>query len=680
MSRVEYRTMNYVPARRLAVGRLIGVAVGVLGLAAVSAFLMWHVAAPSAPTAGANTSAGPSGLQAARATIAQVNAPVAITGGSAVLPKLTDNRVFYVGGEGSQSLLGSYLLSNGDILLTGRCDDLNWVPADVERVTLDAGQLDSKDPGIGFILHVSSDLQTLRRVIHFPAGTVGNIQRIRGTEAPGSDTGTLYISGARTVDDPQRDGYFIARLVGNGVSAPISGVQWVHSVSAKPRRASGFQGQSQYKILQPWDVGNDGRVVFGVGADYDFDWAAMEVIDSNGQPLTMPGWPNEGGKSMIVLKAGRQNSMRSHTQEDFDFRTDDENGNPGRKGRYPDDVYFNAPHPNTRGPGYTGYGVGRHPTQRLGQIAIDRRNNHLYFGYNGQSRLPGGNPDFEPAIVAMDDQGNLKWWARGYQEIERTGENEAKHRDAINSPPDQYIDGVAIDYANNRLVVNARCHGNGVINFWQGDKLVHSPGSSGFQNRFTGRNGNIHIGWLGKYGLDDGRIYAATYVAEFAAGSDAPKLTGGKLAGWPNPNAGWPDVNTTRVGSEISVDRKGRVYIVGNGRRPFTTNDAYVTNYKPDEGTSQWSDFVRVYEPDLSTLAYSSLLRGKWEPGEEKSTGHDVNLRHVVPANGGLIVVGEFKKSDTSDAPDTKTTNAPKWGKPDYTGPGNGIVGALKFE
>lgn len=676
MTRVDLRSMPYPHAgARHIDGATIALSLLALVLLVASASAVWMLTADrsSSPTRAPNATPLVSGATSLAMS------PTVPAAGEAVLPVAKDNAVFYVGGDGNEELLFVHLLSNGEILVAGHADDLSWLPNDTRRVELDPAGIDSQGQGVGFLLQLAPDLSTVRSVIHFPANTVGNIQRIRSTEVPGTATGVLYISGTRVVADPSRDGYFIARLRGNGVDQPISGIEWVRDISAPPRRASGSKGSSHYREVQPWDVGNDGRVIYGVGAEYDFDWAAMEALDAAGNPLALPGWPKEGDKSMIVLKAGRQGSLRSTTQQDFDFRTEDENGNPGRKGRFPDDYYFSGPLP-AKGPGYTGYRTSDKPTQRLGQIAIDRRNNHLYFGYSTQTRLPGGNPDFEPAIVAMDDRGNIKWWARGYKEIERAPNDGGKNVDAINSPPDQYIDGVAIDYSANRLVVNARCHGNGVINYWAGNALKHSPNANGFQNRFTGSAGNIHIHWLGKYGLDDGRIYAATYVAEFADSSSADPFPDGKLAGWPNPNTKWPNVNTTRVGPDIAVDARGRVYLTGNGRRPFTTSDAYVSNLKPGQGVSAWSDFVRVYQSDFRSLDYSSLLRGKWDPQTGKSDGHETRLRHVVPVQDGLLVVGTMKKSETSDAPDVQTRNVPAWGADNYRGPTSGIVGLLKID
>ncbi|MBK7084986.1 MAG: hypothetical protein IPH53_10085 [Flavobacteriales bacterium] len=123
----------------------------------------------------------------------------------------------------------------------------------------------------------------------------------------------------------------------------------------------------------------------------------------------------------------------------------------------------------------------------------------MYIGFNTKSVLPGGEPDFEPAVMAMDADGALLWWSRLYHEVTPGG-------DTVNSSPDQYIDALAIDYsqppASGMLVVNARCHGNNVENLWEGSSIAANPGASGFQNQFTGTNGNIHISWLGKLKLE----------------------------------------------------------------------------------------------------------------------------------------------------------------------------------
>lgn len=591
------------------------------------------------------------------------------------------NIVAYAGGAGNEAFRYVHVLSNGDLLVAGSADALDWVPAGANRTELQVGPIDSTDPSsIGYLLHLSPDASTIKSVLSFPKGTVADISRIRSTEIPGQPTGAVYISGRRTIAagaDPKSDGYFIARLDGNFVDKPVTGIEWAINVYAYARKAGGFKGTGSYKDIQPWDVGSDGRVIYGVGADYDFDWAAIEAVDASGKRLQMPNWPaQEGGNSFVSLKAGRQGSLRSTTQEDFDFRTTDENGNEGRKGKYPDDYYFSGP--DKKGPGYTGYRTSDKPTQRLGQIAIDRRNNHLYFGYSTQTRLPNGNPDFEPALVAMDATGKLLWWARGYKEVERPADNPKGNQDGLNSPPDQYVEAVAIDYKNDRLVALLRCHGNGVINFWQGDKLATSPGAKSFQKNFTGQNGNIHISWIGKYGLTDGKIYNATYMAEFSDGAKVQGNLGGLLAGWPDPNAGWPDVNTTRAVEELSALPDGSPLVIATGRRPFTTSNAQVQMLKPGEGASAWSMFVRTYAPDLSTITYSTTLRGPWDAATGKSQAGEIKLLHAAAAGDKIIIVGRHDRGESAGDQDMKAQNVPAWANDKPSGATSAVIAIVE--
>lgn len=592
-----------------------------------------------------------------------------------------ENVVAYAGGSGNDAFQHVHVLSNGDLLIAGKSDSLDWLPEGIKRVPLSADSIQSEDPEhIGVLLHLSSDARTVKQVLYFPQKTVGDISRIRSTEVPGQPTGSIYISGRRTLPqgtDPRNDGYFIAKLDGNFVDRPVTGLEWTINIKAPPRKASGYKGSSSYKDIQPWDVGSDGRVIYGTGSEYDFDWASIEAVNSSGQPMIMPDWPaQEGGRSFIALKAGRDGSLRSRTQEDFDFRTMDENGNPGRKGKFPDDYYFSGP--NLKGPGYTGYRISDKPTQRLGQLAIDRRNNYLYFGYSTQTRLPNGNPDFEPAIVCMTDTGKLLWWARGYQEIERPVENPKKDQDSINSPPDQYVEAVAIDYKNDRLVALLRCHGNGVINFWQGDKLKANPNAESFQKRFTGKNGNIHISWIGKFGLNDGVIYNATYMAELTDNAKVQGQLMGLLEGWPNPNAGWPDVNTTRAVEELSVLPDGSPLVIAMGRRVFTTRNAQMQMVKPGDGQSAWSMFVRTYAPDLSTITYSTILRAPWEPATGKSTGGEIKIFHAQWAGDKIVVVGQHQTAESGPGEEMKAQNVPEWAKDDPKGPTSAVLAILK--
>jgi hypothetical protein len=590
-----------------------------------------------------------------------------------VLPPATDS-VFYVGGAGEQWLRDAVQLSDGTVLLAGGATDLSWAAGvPTTALGLPAGMNTVSAGNTAFLLHVSADLSTPLHLVTWPADTFRDVARLRTTNVPGQPTGELYVSLTRDTASWQGDGYAIARLDGNFVDDVPTAVEMAYEVVAEPRSAGGRTGESAYKTIQPWDVDASGNVVFGRGAEYDFNWAIVEKIDRDGNRMVVPGWPAHwvdiGGEfrghaddftgpgvlthSGIVMKAGRAGSLRSVTQADYDLVQSDGNGRTDRPGKWPDDYFFSGPCDANcpGGPGYTGYRVSSKPTQRVGGIVIDRRNGDLYFGYSTQSVLPGGNPDFEPAMVAFDDDGNLRWWNRLYEE---TGSN---------SSPDQYVDDLAFDYANDRVVVLARAHGNNTVNLWRGNDIAARPGASGFQNQFTGTSGNIHISWLGSFDLD-GELHASTYVAEI--GNTPSGVTGTlsdpNLDGWHNPNAGWPDLNTTRCEAGIDVDPQGRVAIACTGRRTITTHDAWQTMLQASEGESKWNEFVRVYTPDLDDVVYSTLLTGTWDPADPGAP-NETELGGVFALADGFLATGWHTATNgVADGEPVPTGGVPPWG------------------
>lgn len=612
-------------------------------------------------------------LMAALAALATILGPASTAA--------AQNRVFYAGDAARERFHDVHRLSDGTVLVAGQAQDLNWLPPSLPRIQLAAAGLDSAAAGqVAFLLHLSADLGTPLRVVHFPPGSARDVFKIRSTEVPGTATGQLYVSGSR--DGASVDGYYLARLNGNFVDAVPTATAFVRNV-----RASG-----DHKERQPWDVGADGAVVFALGRSFDTEWAAIEKIDGNGAGVVVEHWHahwHDGGEwdgtpassygngatqplrySAIVMKASRRGSLRSTTAADYGALSADGNGNPGRQGRFPDDYYHTGPCalsgsgtcPSTM-PGYTGYRATGARTQRVGAIVIDRRDNALYFGYATQSVLPGGNPDFEPAVVAMAANGALRWWDRLYRET------------AANSPPDQYVDGLAIDYGNDRLVVLARSHGNAVDNLWRGNAIALSPGGNGFQNQFTGTNGNIHISWLGSFGLADGRVRHASYVAEFVEGTTN---YGGPhpdplLGGWPNPNGGWPNVNTTRCGAdagfsgEVVVAADGAVAVACKGRRTITTIDAHQQMPRPNQANppaGSWNHYVRVYQPNLSGLRYSSLVNGAWDQATGAG-GDNTRVVGLAFAPDGLLVAG-WHAADGQGAASGQpvpVASVPAWGR-----------------
>ncbi len=584
-----------------------------------------------------------------------------LSGQQAIAETKPADTVGYLAAAGSQSLETAFALSDGTLLLGGGATDLSFVPAGVPRVELTGPKPTSADTGrVAFLLHVSGDLQTLLRVVTLPQGTAADVSVIKTTSVPGEATGELYISGLRRGQGKEiSDGYYIAKLDGNFVASAPTAVVWCRDV-----RATG-----PLKEGQPWDVGGDGKVVYAEGDPYSYDWMAVGRFKADGEPDVVPQWRTHWGqdadgknvehagtldeftgsahRSAIVLKVWGRGDLRSWTEAEYNLPTSD--GNGGKKiGKWPFDAMFDGYYdPQTKktakvrddGRGYYGYRWGNTPCAHIGAIVVDRRTNMFYLGGNNKSRLPGGNPDFEPWLVAMDREGGLRWWQRLYSE------------EAGVSTPDQYIDALAIDYARpaddgGAIVVAARAHGNNVNNLWQGNQVKHpdNPGR-GFQDGFTGTHGNMHFSWLGRLTLAEGVLLHATYLAEYGEGAnhqDSP-FTDPLISHWPHFRAGWPDLNTTRVSPHgLAVDLEGNVYVTARGRRVITTRNAFMEMPSPirDKGSKgHWSDFVRVYKQDLTGLRYSSILAGKWDwqTGEGYS---EVKLRAVLPVEGGLITVG----------------------------------------
>jgi hypothetical protein len=590
----------------------------------------------------------------------------------AALTSHAQDRVFYGPSSDGARFNDVLPLSDGDVLIAGSAATLNWLPQGTPIVPLDAGGLSSSAVNRrAFVLHLNPALDQVIAAYAFPANTVRDVFKLRSTERPGQPTGAIYLSGAR--DGGSTDGYYLARFNGNGVDAPITGLSFVYSVGAG----------GDHKERQPWDVSGAGEVFFATGIPFDSSFATIEKLSSTGTRMVVPDWwahwgtngewrgtpassfpgPGTLGYSGLVMKAARPGSLRSWTQSDFDLTASDGNGNSGRKGKYPDDYYFSGPCPLagsacTAAPGYTGYRIQGITTQRVGGIAVDRRDGTLYFGYSTKSTLPGGNPDFEPAVVSMAATGALNWWSRLYQET------------TANSSPDQYVDALAIDYAQNRVVVLARSHGNNTINFWSGNAISAMPGAAGFQNRFSGTNGNIHISWLGAFDLAQPTLRAATWVAEYfdpgeGLGTAHPDPN---LMGFPNPNAAWPKLNTTRCGADsgysggLKVSRTGEVAVLCVGRRTITTTNAHQKMLLPGAGNSTWNQFVRVYRPDLSGVRYSSLLTGAWT-----DTGGGDNTQFpgfAFDASARVIAAGFHRAtSGIANGNPLPTLNVPAWGR-----------------
>ncbi|MEM9991360.1 MAG: hypothetical protein AAF738_06315 [Bacteroidota bacterium] len=592
------------------------------------------------------------------------------------IPFAQQNLVTYGGDSGRDGFLDVLQLSDGTFLVSGYAESLNWIATSVPRTSINLPNVNNGNGTnlYGFILQFSPDFQDILQVVHFPQGAVENVRYLKTTNVPGATTGDLYISGDTEDSKSNNGGYFIAKLNNNFVNGVPTAVDYDLSIWA----------EGYIKENHPWDVGGDGKVVFVLGQTHAYDWSAMHRLDIDGNRELVPNWQVHwkvgGGEhrgtassfsggiagleySGMVFKRGARCCFRSQTATEYNAILPDGNGGT-KQGTWPLDAFFDShctPGSGpTSGPGYTGYRTGSTSIYGAESIAIDRNTNDIFLGMNIKSVLPDGNPDFEPAVLAFDAIGTLKWWSRLYHEIRPDGTT-------VNSSPDQYIDGLAIDYVQNHLVVNARCHGNNAENLWEGNTIANNPSANGFQNRFSGTNGNIHISWLGKLQLADGVLNNSSYVAEYVEGSTnyGSAHPDTNLNNWPDPNQGWPNLNTTRLArNNMKVSRDGSVCIVGTGRRTITTANAYQQMPIPSSGlTGTWNEFARVYRNDLSKPLYSTLLTGDWDTSTGIGGGN-TDLYGIWKAQNGIVVVGVHKASSgVASGTDIPVDNVPSaWG------------------
>lgn len=596
------------------------------------------------------------------------------------MSKAQTNIVTYAGNGGKETFYDILQISDGTFLVCGYAEDLNWIGSGVPDVQLTWSGTIPNSLGtnkFGFILHLSSDLQTILQIVHFPQGAVEDIRFMKTNTLPYTPTGDLYISCNTADSDANNGGYILAKLDHNFINGIPSALEWMNVVWAK----------SGPKDYHPWDVTSDGRVFYITGEAYGYDWSAIYCLDQTGHRAVVNNWrthwlkngsewkgtpassnPNGGIDSVnfsgIVLKIWGRCDLRSWTANEYTTTMSDGNGGT-RMGRWPLDVLFDGPcdpaNPTANSPGYTGYSAAACcPVYGGESICIDKRKNNVYIGMNFKSVASTGSPDFEPAVIAMDSSGMLRWWSRMYHEITPAG-------DTMESIPDQYIDALAFDYTNNKLVVGARCHGNNTENFWEGNTVNSDPAAFGFQNNFTGTNGNIHITWLGKLRADDGVLTNSTYMAEYAEGTGAlgTPHTDPNLDGWPDPNTGWPDVNTTRLSrNAMKVTSNGDVGVLAVGRRTITTANAYQKMVKPaNGGLSCWNSFVRVYDAQFHAPKYSSLVVGVWDTLTQAGGGN-TELFGMYKTSRGVVCVGR-QVADTNGVPsgnNLPVINVTTWG------------------
>ena len=190
-----------------------------------------------------------------------------------VAAKAQTNIVTYAGNAGKETFYDVTQLTDGTFLVVGYADNLLWtgsVPKTQLTYTTTIPRSLSTNR-YGFILHLSSNLQSIMEVVHFPQGAVEDIRFIKTNTQPYRATGDLYIS--CNIADATNGGYLIAKLNNNFVNGVPTALTWGSAVAAKT-------GPKDY---HPWDVTSDGKVYYIAGESYGYDWSAIYCLNKNGR-------------------------------------------------------------------------------------------------------------------------------------------------------------------------------------------------------------------------------------------------------------------------------------------------------------------------------------------------------------------------------------------------------------
>ncbi len=497
--------------------------------------------------------------------------------------------------------------------------------------------------------------------------------------------------------------------------------------------------ESQHRQRQPWDVDAHGRVVYALQREFSHGrWVKIERLNPDGELGVMDSafyqicythydslphngieethvvsdiqihYPVSAGDSVetslkfvdasgqdslantiVVIdslkssfyqfKISSGRSLRSLKKEELDSVNKDEN-KEDRHGLMPMDLLFSKDF-DTYDPGGGFWGqknaVGNMVTALIGDIQIDKRTNHIYFGVsyavNDNNWKNYTYPDFpcptmmgihfESAVVALKENGNVKWWGRGYN---------IKGRASSDSEASQFVDKLAIDYENNRLAVLQRSYGYSDLgnNFFHGDQLAANPGGNGFQNQWTGDVKKTEVSWLGIYELDSLLITNATYIGEYSrtAVPEGSPLDEQNLNNWANPNEGDSDLGKT-VCFDMKVNENGEVIVACAGERVVTTANAYQYMIPPDQNgivdsiPPEHSAFVRKYASDLSSVLYSTILTGDWDI-QTGEGGANTKITSVWSLDDRILVSGWY----SGEGEKLRATQPHAWGDSEANG------------
>ena len=92
------------------------------------------------------------------------------------------NIVSYAGNAGKETFYDIMQISDGTFIISGYADNLDWIPISVAKTQLSyTGTIPNVGGSnrFGFLMHLSSNLQTILKVVHFPKGIVEDIRFIK---------------------------------------------------------------------------------------------------------------------------------------------------------------------------------------------------------------------------------------------------------------------------------------------------------------------------------------------------------------------------------------------------------------------------------------------------------------------------------------------------------------------
>ncbi|MCB9527242.1 MAG: hypothetical protein H6701_02430 [Myxococcales bacterium] len=528
-----------------------------------------------------------------------------------------------------------------------------------------------------FIARLSADLSVLHGVEYLRV-EAGAVDAIRPLASRGELR--LYVSGqygpTLPVDAPlfDRIGYYLAELTlsGDGLTSRATSV-----VSA------GGGNQTS----PTWAPRPDG-VVFQVnGHPFGREWSAGIYARVGELPVPVAGWRHhqriDGLTNPVFVGQGPVGAFgflpfigpdfcpqRSWDDAAFGERPDDGRGGQNL-GRYPFDGFGSGPcattgvatvAPALPDVGPHGWRIDNSLTFEAADAVIDPNGDALYLALNATAlrgdavpvngEHPAGATDRVPTVLRQDRDGRLVWWRRLHRQQLADGT-------PVPSLAAQRVLALALDpRPPGALVVLAETTIGDVHPLWP----APADGAAGFQRpppAVVGAAEQPVVGWLGRFALD-GTLLAATYVFD-PRRDDPDDRRPGRLGCWTDTDrAADPQPVPLRLERHaLAIGPAGEVAIRARAARALTTPDAWLPAPPTAEAPGAEMELVRVFDADLSTVLYSTVIE---EAIERPMPERDVIVQDIAfDAFGRLLVVG--RQIAPAGAGRLPTLAVPQWGR-----------------